>query len=253
MALDLTPSDRELCSQSTISRLENLPTFAPCCGWAARRSNCIASPLPRFPTDHDRHRRHIRRGPRRPATAVVQGFQSIAVVDGEGRFVTAVLRSPKRTGFARAGGLVASVDTTSRSCGCCPPSSPTSRRSRTSGATIARRFAQFSASSCCCAGGSTSSAVTQAGCQHTSIKTGSGKQAARTPAFKWVNTALGKIKPPSWGPAEPCKKTRPSISCAVRISFQSTIRSRNHPRLSIVALRTAPMPYRLLKLADVAA
>jgi hypothetical protein len=25
MALDLAPSDRELCSQSTISRLENLP------------------------------------------------------------------------------------------------------------------------------------------------------------------------------------------------------------------------------------
>ena len=25
MALDLTPSDRELCSRSTISRLENLP------------------------------------------------------------------------------------------------------------------------------------------------------------------------------------------------------------------------------------
>jgi hypothetical protein len=25
MALDLSPSDRELCSQSTISRLENLP------------------------------------------------------------------------------------------------------------------------------------------------------------------------------------------------------------------------------------
>ena len=25
MALDLTPSDRELCSQSTISRLDNLP------------------------------------------------------------------------------------------------------------------------------------------------------------------------------------------------------------------------------------
>ena len=37
-------------------------------------------------------------------------------------------------------------------------------------------------------------AVTQAGCLHTSIKTGSGKQAVRTPAFKWVNTALGNIK-----------------------------------------------------------
>ena len=34
MALDLTPSDRELCSQSTISRLENL-TCARSCGWAA--------------------------------------------------------------------------------------------------------------------------------------------------------------------------------------------------------------------------
>ena len=37
-------------------------------------------------------------------------------------------------------------------------------------------------------------AVTQAGCLHSSIKTGSGKQAALTPAFKWVNTALGNIK-----------------------------------------------------------
>jgi hypothetical protein len=33
-------------------------------------------------------------------------------------------------------------------------------------------------------------AVTQ-GSLHSSIKTGSGKRAARTPAFKWVNTALG--------------------------------------------------------------
>jgi transposase-like protein len=37
-------------------------------------------------------------------------------------------------------------------------------------------------------------AVTKAGCQHTVVKTGSGARAARTPAFKWVNTALGNIK-----------------------------------------------------------
>ena len=49
MALDLSPIDRELCSQSTISRLENCRTFAPCCGWAGRWSICIASPSPRFP------------------------------------------------------------------------------------------------------------------------------------------------------------------------------------------------------------
>jgi len=38
-------------------------------------------------------------------------------------------------------------------------------------------------------------AVTEAGCRHQVIKTGSGPAAARTPAFKWVNTALGNVKP----------------------------------------------------------
>jgi hypothetical protein len=38
------------------------------------------------------------------------------------------------------------------------------------------------------------SGVTDAGCMHQVIKTGSGPTAARTPAFKWVNTALGNIK-----------------------------------------------------------
>jgi hypothetical protein len=36
--------------------------------------------------------------------------------------------------------------------------------------------------------------VTDAGCTHQAIKTGSGPAAARTPAFRWVNTALGNIK-----------------------------------------------------------
>jgi hypothetical protein len=37
-------------------------------------------------------------------------------------------------------------------------------------------------------------AVTDAGCAHTAIVTGSGRKAAKTPTFKWVNTALGNIK-----------------------------------------------------------
>src|SRR6195952_2457501 len=37
-------------------------------------------------------------------------------------------------------------------------------------------------------------AVTEAGCQHQVVKTGSGRAAARTPAFKWVNTSLGNVK-----------------------------------------------------------
>jgi hypothetical protein len=37
-------------------------------------------------------------------------------------------------------------------------------------------------------------AVTGAGCSHEVVKTGSGPRAAKTSAFKWVNTALGNIK-----------------------------------------------------------
>src|SRR3954464_10125679 len=36
--------------------------------------------------------------------------------------------------------------------------------------------------------------VTDAGCSHQAIKTGTGPAAARIPTFKWVNTALGNIK-----------------------------------------------------------
>src|SRR5208337_4586494 len=37
-------------------------------------------------------------------------------------------------------------------------------------------------------------AVVEVGCTHTAIKTGSGHKAAKTPAFKWVNTVLGNMK-----------------------------------------------------------
>ena len=40
-------------------------------------------------------------------------------------------------------------------------------------------------------------AVLEAGCTHQPIVTGSGRGAALTPAFKWVNTALATSKPPS--------------------------------------------------------
>ena len=98
-------------------------------------------------------------------------------------------------------------------------------------------------------------AVTQAGCLHTSIKTGSGKQAARAPAFKWVNTALGNIKAALVGTYRAVREKHVPRYLAEfeyrfnrRYDLQTMI-----PRLAFAALRTAPMPYRLLKLADVAA
>jgi hypothetical protein len=64
--------------------------------------------------------------------------------------------------------------------------------------------------------------VTYAGCAHQVVTTGSGPKAARTPAFKWVNTALGNIKasrPPSQEPTAPstastCRATSPNSNIA---------------------------------------
>ena len=49
-------------------------------------------------------------------------------------------------------------------------------------------------------------AVTQAGCLHSSIKTGSGKQAARAPALNGSTPHWAISKPLSWGPTAPCEK-----------------------------------------------
>ena len=114
MALDLSPSDRELCSQSTISRLENLPTLAPCCAWAAPWSIFIAGPSGRFPnasrsTSQGECAAFVRDDTFDAVHGGQQlrlfnahydeyGFQPIVVFDGEGRFITAALRPAKRPG-----------------------------------------------------------------------------------------------------------------------------------------------------------
>ena len=50
MALDLTPSDRELCSQPTISRLENLPDARALLRMGRAMVDLSASPIPRLPS-----------------------------------------------------------------------------------------------------------------------------------------------------------------------------------------------------------
>ena len=98
-------------------------------------------------------------------------------------------------------------------------------------------------------------AVTQAGCLHTSIKTGSGKQAARTPAFKWANTALGNIKAALVGTYRAVREKHvPRYLAEFEYRFNRRYNLETMiPRLTFVALRVAPMLYRLLKPADVAA
>ena len=96
-------------------------------------------------------------------------------------------------------------------------------------------------------------AVTGAGCDHTIVKTGSGPRAARTPAFKWVNTALGNIKAAITGTY---RSVSPKHVPRYLAEFEYRFNRRYDlaamiPRLTWASVRTPPMPYRLLKLAEV--
>ena len=105
MALDLTPSDRELCSQSTISRLENLPDVRALlrmgramvdlyCGSFAKVPKRITLDIDdTFDAVHGGQQLRLFN-----AHYDEYGFQPIVVFDGEGRFITAVLRPAKRPG-----------------------------------------------------------------------------------------------------------------------------------------------------------
>ncbi|WP_424139407.1 IS1595 family transposase [Roseomonas chloroacetimidivorans] len=98
-------------------------------------------------------------------------------------------------------------------------------------------------------------AVTKAGCQHTVIRTGSGARAARTPAFKCVNTALGNIKAAITGTY---RSIAPKHVPRYLAEFEYRFNRRYDlaamlPRLATAAAQTPPMPYRLLKLAEVSA
>ena len=98
-------------------------------------------------------------------------------------------------------------------------------------------------------------AVAEVGCSHTVIKTGCGLKAAKTPAFKWVNTLLGNIKAALVGTYRAVREKHVPRYLA---EFEYRFNRRYDlaaiiPRLAFIALRTAPMPYRLLKLADIAA
>ena len=103
MALDLTPSDRELCSQSTISRLENLPDVRALLRMGRAMVDLYCESFPAVPKritlDIDDTFDAVHGGQQLRlfnAHYDEYGFQPIVVFDGEGRFVTAVLRPAKR-------------------------------------------------------------------------------------------------------------------------------------------------------------
>ena len=96
-------------------------------------------------------------------------------------------------------------------------------------------------------------AVTDAGCSHQVVKTGSGPAAARTPTFRWVNTALGNIKAAIVGTYRAIdQKHVPRYLAEFEYRFNRRYDlAAMMPRLAWSSVRTPPMPYRLLKLAEI--
>lgn len=84
------------------------------------------------------------------------------------------------------------------------------------------------------------------------IRTGSGPAAARSPAFKWVNTALGNIKSAIVGTYRAISsKHVPRYLAEFEYRFNRRYDLTSMiPRLGWAAVHTPPMPYRLLKLAE---
>jgi Transposase DDE domain group 1 len=105
MALDLSPSDRELCSQSTISRLENLPDARALLRMGRAMVDLYCESFQKVPKritlDIDDTFDAVHGGQQLRlfnAQYDEYGFQPIVVFDGEGRFITTVLRPAKRPG-----------------------------------------------------------------------------------------------------------------------------------------------------------
>jgi hypothetical protein len=105
MALDLAPSDRELCSQSTISRLENLPDARALLRMGRAMVDLYCESFRQVPKritlDIDDTFDAVHGGQQLRlfnAHYDEYGFQPIVVFDGEGRFITALLRPAKRPG-----------------------------------------------------------------------------------------------------------------------------------------------------------
>ncbi len=92
--------------------------------------------------------------------------------------------------------------------------------------------------------------VTAAGCAHDKIVAGSGKASVERPEFRWANTILGNVKSALRGT---CHAIRPEYAQRYISEFECRFNRRFDlpdiiPRLACVALRTPPMPQRLLKL-----
>ena len=92
----------------------------------------------------------------------------------------------------------------------------------------------------------------QPGITHERHVTGSGRTAARHPAFRWANTVLANVKNSLLATHRAvAAKHLPRYLGAFAWRFNRRfVLKAIHERLAIAAAATPPMPYRLLKLAE---
>lgn len=95
-------------------------------------------------------------------------------------------------------------------------------------------------------------AVLDAGCQHMKFICGGGRQAVEEPAFYWVNTVLGNLKSALRSTYHAIRPKHASRYLAeYQYRFNRRFDLKNFiPRLGVAAVRTPPMPERLLTLAE---
>ena len=95
--------------------------------------------------------------------------------------------------------------------------------------------------------------VQKAQCRHIPMVTGGGRKSAQSPAFKWVNTVLGNLK-------NSLRGTYHAISAKYAARYLAEFEYRFNrrfvlpamiERLCYVAVRTPPLPNRLLTIAEV--
>ena len=94
--------------------------------------------------------------------------------------------------------------------------------------------------------------IKNAGYEHSSIVVGNSKDAKKTAPFNWVNIILGNLKTALAGTFHKLSsKHLPRHLATFQYRFNRRYNLEDMiPRLSYVALRTTPMPARLLKLAE---
>lgn len=96
------------------------------------------------------------------------------------------------------------------------------------------------------------SSVQKADCTHVSIVTGGGPECVALEEFTWVNTMIGNVKNAITGTYHSVSKNHlPRYLAEFCYRFNRRFQLEDMiPRLGYIAVRTPPMPGRLLKMAE---